>query len=321
MLSVNELAQDIVEEMLDYSDEYREQYGIEFQRLKNGAWVIDFGVNVKGSISAGILFSEVCMAGLAEVNVKTGSVGNLVVPFVEVRTDNPVLACLASQKAGWQIKVDNYFAMGSGPARALALKPKKTYELIDYEDDAEYAVITLESDLLPDERVVDYIAEECDVESEDVYVLVAPTSSLVGSIQISARIVEVAMYRLLQLGFDVKKIFSGCGNAPVAPLSGDSLKAMGMTNDCLLYYGSAFLFSEFDESEMDMIDKANLTSDSSKDYGKPFYEVFKDSNYNFYEIDPNLFSPARITISSPVKLISKGRLNVEVLLKSFGVIS
>jgi len=321
VLSVNELAYDIVEEMLDYMDEYREEYKIDFYRLENKAWVIDFGVNVKGSISAGILYSEVCMAGLGEIDVKTDNLAELVLPFVEVRTDNPSLACLAAQKAGWQIKVGDYFAMGSGPARALALKPKKTYEILDYEDDAEYAIITLESDNLPNEKVIDYIAKECDVESEDVYALVAPTTSLVGCIQISARIVEVAMYRLLQLGFNVNKVLSGCGNAPISPPSKDNLKAMGITNDCILYCGKAFLYTEFDESEIRKLNNSSLVSNESKDYGLPFYEIFKRANYNFYNIDPSLFAPAKVTISSPCGCVIKGKIDEKVLLKSLGVIS
>ncbi len=320
MLSVNELAYSLVEDMLDYREDYEEEYRVAFHRLENGAWVLDFGVNVKGSFSAGVLFSEVCMAGLAEVEIRTDSVNDAPLPFVDVRTDNPALACIASQKAGWQIKVGDYFAMGSGPARALALKPKKTYEMLEYEDDAEYAVIALESNRLPDEKVIDYIAKECDVESEDIYVLVAPTASIVGSVQISARVVETALYRLAELGFDVRKVLSGCGRAPVAPVMKDNLRAMGVTNDCLLYYGSVFLYSDFSSEEFSEIEKSPLTSDSSSSYGKPFYEIFKEVNYDFYRIDKSLFSPAKIAISNlDGRFVEKGRLNGEVLLKSFEI--
>ncbi len=320
MLSVNELAYSLVEDMLDYREDYEEEYRVAFHRLENGAWVLDFGVNVKGSFSAGVLFSEVCMAGLAEVEIRTDSVNDAPLPFVDVRTDNPALACIASQKAGWQIKVGDYFAMGSGPARALALKPKKTYEMLEYEDDAEYAVIALESNRLPDEKVIDYIAKECDVESEDIYVLVAPTASIVGSVQISARVVETALYRLAELGFDVRKVLSGCGRAPVAPVMKDNLRAMGVTNDCLLYYGSVFLYSDFSSEEFSEIEKSPLTSDSSSSYGKPFYEIFKEVNYDFYRIDKSLFSPAKIVISNlDGRFVEKGRLNGEVLLKSFEI--
>jgi len=319
VLSVNELAYSLVEDMLDYREDYEEEYRVSFHRLKNGAWVLDFGVNVKGSLMAGALFSEVCMAGLGEVEIRTGDVNGVPLPFVDVRTDNPDLACIASQKAGWQIKVGDYFAMGSGPARALALKPRKTYEMLEYEDDAEYAVIALESNRLPDEKVIDYIARECDVESEDVYALVAPTASIVGSVQISARVVETALYRLSELGFDVRNVLSGCGRAPVAPVMENDLKAMGATNDCLLYFGSVFLYSDFSGEEFDRLEKEALTSDCSPSYGKPFYEIFRDVNYDFYKIDPSLFSPAKLAISNlDGRVLERGRLNGDVLFKSFG---
>ncbi len=324
MLSVNELAYSLVEDMLDYREDYEEEYRIAFHRLKNGAWVLDFGVNVRGSLSAGILFSEVCMAGLGEIDIRAGEVKaegrDVVLPFVEVKTDRPALACIASQKAGWRIKVGDYFAMGSGPARALALKPKKTYEELEYEDDAEYAVIALESDTLPDEKVIDYIARECDVESEDVYALVAPTASITGSVQISARVVETALYRLSELGIDVRKVISGCGKAPVAPVMKDSLRAMGVTNDCLLYYGSVFLYTDFSDEEFSKLSGLPLTSCHSSSYGKPFYDIFREAGYDFYRIDKNLFSPAKLTVSNlNGELIESGKLNGQVLLKSFGL--
>jgi len=320
VLSVNELAFSIVEEMLDYREEYEEEYRIAFHKLDNGAWIVDCGVNVTGSINAGILFSEICMANLADIDVGLEHVDDTPMMFVEVRTDNPALACLASQKAGWKIKVGDYFAMGSGPARALALKPKETYEMLDYEDDAEYAVIALESDSLPDEKVIDYIARECDVENEDVYVLVAPTSSLTGCIQISARIVEVALYRLAELGFDVKKVISGIGYAPVSPVMRDSLRAMGTTNDCLIYCGSAILYTVFEEDEMMNLEKLDLTSDKSPSYGMPFYMLFKKANYNFYNVDPSLFAPAKLVIENMEgHYVESGKLNFDVLFRSIGL--
>ncbi len=41
---------------------------------------------------------------------------------------------LGSQFAGWRIKDGDSIAIGSGPVRALALKPKDVYEEIGYKD-------------------------------------------------------------------------------------------------------------------------------------------------------------------------------------------
>ena len=312
MLSVNEIALDIVEDMLDFEEELR----IKSKRLDNGATVIDCGVEVPGSYQAGIMYTEICMGGLADVDIVVDTINGIPFPFVTEYTDHPAIACLGSQKAGWALKVDDYFAMGSGPARALALKPKKTYEQIDYKDDAEYAVIALEANKLPDEKVMEFVAKECDVEAEDVYAVVAPTASIVGSVQISGRIVETAIYKMAEIGYDPKLIVSGSGRCPIAPVLENDLKAMGATNDSMMYYGSVFLtVKEYDEI------LKNVPSNTSRDYGKPFYEIFKAANYDFYKIDPNLFAPAQIAVNdlSSGKTYVHGELNAEVILKSYQV--
>jgi methenyltetrahydromethanopterin cyclohydrolase len=312
MVSVNEMAMDIVEDMLDFEEELR----IESKKLENGATVIDCGVNVPGGYEAGIMYTQICMGGLADVEIVTDTINDIPFAFITEYTDHPAIACLGSQKAGWAISVGKYFAMGSGPARALALKPKKTYEKIEYEDDSEYAVIALEANKLPNEEIMEFIAKECDVEPENVYAVVAPTASIAGSVQISGRIVETAIYKMTEIGYDPKLIVSGSGRCPIAPILENDLKAMGATNDSMMYYGSVFLtVKKYDEI------LKNVPSSTSKDYGKPFYEIFKAANYDFYKIDPNLFAPAQIAVNdiSTGKTYVHGKLNAEVLLKSYQV--
>ncbi len=309
MLSVNELALDIVEDMLDYEDELN----IAVKKFSNGATVVDCGVNVKGGYDVGIMYVQVSMGGLAGVNVQIDEIKGILTPFVWVYTDHPALACLGCQKAGWKIELDDFKAMASGPARALALKPKETYELIEYEDDTEYAIVTLEADRLPNEDVMEYIAKECDVDVEETYALVAPTRSIVGSIQISARVIETALFKMVQLGYDPKLVRNAIGKAPIAPIKENDLRAMGATNDSIIYYGSVYLTIE----KYDEILK-NLPSDTSPNYGKPFHEIFQKAG-NFYNIDPNVFAPALVVINdvSSGKTYIHGKLNAEVLLRSY----
>jgi len=311
MISVNEMALDIVEDMMDYEEELR----IESIRLENKAIVIDCGVNVRGGYEAGVMFTKACMGGFCDISITMDRIEEFMLPFINVYTDQPTISCLGSQKAGWEIRVGDYFAIGSGPARALALKPKETYEQIEYEDDSDYAVIALESNKLPNEDVIEYIASECDVEAGDVYAIVAPTASITGSVQISGRIVETAIYRITELGYDPKKIISGSGCCPIAPIMSDDVKAMGVTNDSIIYYGSAYLvLAEYD----DIFRKT--PSSESKDYGKPFYEIYRDAGYNFYGIDKNLFAPAQVTFNiEDGGVYVFGRLNPEVLLRSYQI--
>ncbi len=304
---------EIAEEMMDWSEELK----VKTIELNNGSKIIDCGINVEGGYEAGLMFTDICMGGFGASSITVHKVNEIPLAFVDIFTDHPAISCLGAQKAGWRINVDKYFAMGSGPARALALKPKKTYERIKYEDDYDYAVIALESNQLPDEKVIENIAEASHVEPANVIALVAPTASIVGSVQVSGRVVETAIFKLNELGYDTTRIVSGSGCAPIAPVVRDDLKAMGSTNDSVIYYGSVFLTVKgFDESLF-----RQVPSTTSRDYGKPFYRTFKDAGYDFFKIDANVFAPAEITANDleTGKTYHTGHLNGEVILESYGI--
>lgn len=307
---LNRGAQRIVEEMVAREEELR----IKVRRLANGARVIDAGVEVPGSVEAGIAFSRICMGGLGEVEVRVGRL-----PWVFVRTDHPLLSCMASQYAGWAVKVDKYFAMGSGPARALA-RVEKLFGELGYQERSEVAVLALETRKLPDERVAEFVAGKCGVKPEDLTLVVAPTASIVGSIQISARVVETGVHKLHEVGFPLGKIVSGMGRAPVAPVAGNDLEAMGKTNDCVLYGGSTVYFVEAEDEEVERV-IADVPSSSSRDYGSPFLELFERYQRDFFKIDPKLFSPAEITVNNlkTGRVFHAGRVNEEVLERSLGL--
>ncbi len=317
-VSVNEYAVELVEDMIDRSEELK----LDCLELDNGAMVVDCGINVIGSYEAGAIFTEVCMGGLATAIISYASFEDLGLPSIVVETSYPAISCMGAQKAGWQISVEKFFAMGSGPARALALKPKKTYEKIDYKDDSEVGVIALETRTIPSEDVADFIADACGIESEDLYMLVAPTACLVGSIQIAGRVVENGIFKLSEgLHYDVKRVKYGAGVSPIAPVFPDDTKAMGITNDMPMYGGRTFYAIEPEEGDdLEEITK-NIPSSSSKDYGKPFFDIFKDAEYDFYKIDPGIFAPAEVVVNDlkTGKIYRAGKVNVEVLKQSIGL--
>ena len=317
MISVNEHALDVFEEMMDFADELK--VGVE--ELANGTTIIDAGVNEPGGFEAGLYLARICMADLADIRFTSVALKGRAFPAIQVTTDFPILSCMASQYAGWQIKVEKFFAMGSGPARALAKKPKKLYEEIGYEDVAEEAVLVLEGRQIPDENVAEKIAQECDVRPEDLYIAIAPTASVAGSVQISARVVETGIHKLESIGFDINKIKHGHGVAPIAPIVGDDVKCMGSTNDCIIYCGRTFYVVEYESLDelKEFLKKA--PSETSSSYGKPFYVTFKEAGFDFYKVDAGVFAPAEITINEikSGKTFSCGRINEDVLLQSFGL--
>jgi methenyltetrahydromethanopterin cyclohydrolase len=265
------------------------------------------------------LLAEVCLGGLGQVAFLPLPFRNgdqdLCLPGVSVTVDQPAIGCMASQYAGWAIKREKYFAMGSGPARALA-GTEKLYDKLGYRDTGEQAVIVLESRQLPTDGVATYIAGKCGIQTANLTMLVAPTASLAGSVQVSARVVETGLHKLVELGFDVCQVLSGYGTAPIAPVDKDDLHAIGRTNDCVLYGGQVYYTVRADDNQLaDLI--ARIPSSASRDYGQPFYRLFKQYG-DFYAIDPLLFSPAQVTINNVVsgKTFSAGHLNGEVLAAS-----
>ncbi|MBE6513016.1 MAG: methenyltetrahydromethanopterin cyclohydrolase [Methanobrevibacter olleyae] len=320
MVSVNLEAKKTVDVMIEKACDLN----IAVSKLGNGATVIDCGVNVAGSFKAGELYTKVCLGGLADVGISIpGDLSEkFALPSVKIKTDFPAISTLGAQKAGWSVSVGEFFALGSGPARALSLKPAETYEEIDYKDEADIAILTLEADVLPGEDVAQYIADECGVDVENVYLLVAPTASLVGSIQIAGRVVENGTYKMLEfLKFDVKKVVHAAGIAPIAPIDPDGLKAMGKTNDAVLFGGRTYYYVKSEEGDDIAQVAAQLPSSAADGYGKPFFDVFKDAGFDFYQIDKGMFAPAEVVINDLTtgKLYKEGFVNAELLKKSFGI--
>jgi len=320
MISVNLEAKKTVDLMIRKADELNLAVDV----LKNGSTVIDAGVNVAGSFKAGELYTKVCLGGLADVGISIpGDLSeNFALPSVKIKTDFPAISTLGSQKAGWSVSVEDFFALGSGPARALALKPAETYKEIGYKDEADLAILTLEADRLPGVDVTEVIASESNVSPENVYVLVAPTSSLVGSIQISGRVVENGTYKMLEfLHFDVNKVKHAAGIAPIAPVDPDGLKAMGKTNDAVLFGGRTYYYVESEEGDDVKSVAEKLPSSASAGYGKPFFDVFKEAEFDFYKIDKGMFAPAEVVINDlrTGEIFRTGYVNNELLMKSFGL--
>ncbi|MFA7562090.1 MAG: methenyltetrahydromethanopterin cyclohydrolase [Methanoculleus sp.] len=312
-LSINKTAMPAVQEMIDR----RNELGITVMVQENGTTCIDCGVHVPGSYRAGALFVETCLAGLATTAITMERVGDVPVPFLHLTVSRPALACLGSQKAGWVLRAGDYSAMASGPARALAMKPKETYWRIDYLDTSTTGILALEADTLPGVEVTGFIAEKCGIDPEDLTVLVAPTASLVGSVQISGRVITATLHKLEEKGYDVRRISHAAGRSPIAPVKRTGIEAMGVTNDCNVYYGSVSLVVEGYDPVFE-----SLPSQTSPDYGRPFGRVLKDAGYDFLKMDSLLaFSPAEVMIndSNSGRVHHFGSPNGDVLLESFGV--
>jgi methenyltetrahydromethanopterin cyclohydrolase len=309
-LHMNESASEIADEMADHADLLRIRTG----RLPGGSRIIDAGVDVQGGIEAGLALAEMCMGGLGNVSCTPVQIGSQSWPGLTVWTDHPAVSCMASQYAGWAVSVGKFFAMGSGPLRAHARVERELFEKLGYEEETDAGVLVLEGRTLPTDEVAAWVAEKAGLQPRQLTFAVAPTASLAGGVQISARIVETGLHKIETLGFDVRRIVSATGTAPLPPISKNDLRAIGRTNDCILYGGQARYTVNAGDAELEKLSE-QVPASASRDYGTPFYEIFQRYGGDFYKIDPLLFSPAEVWLTSTEtgRTFHAGRTNPEVL--------
>lgn len=287
----------------------------------NGARILDCGVSAEGGLQAGLALARVCLAGQAEVALVPGQLDEVPVPLVQVHSDHPVLACMASQYAGWQVSVGKFFGMGSGPMRA-AYGKEELFELIPGREQVSAAVGVLETSKLPGDDVTAYLAERLNLPPNKLTLLAAPASSQAGNVQVVARSVETALHKLYELKFDLGQIVSGYGTAPLPPVAADFLGAIGRTNDAILYGGRVVLWVRADDEQIAEIGP-KVPSSASPDHGAPFAEIFERYERDFYRIDPLLFSPAVLVFQNLRTGKSQvfGRIEGAILRRSFGLIT
>ncbi len=313
MLSLNGRAQAVVATLLARTEELK----IASEPVEGGGRVIDCGIGVRGGLLAGVELARVCLADLADVRIVPGEVNGQTFPHVQVVTDHPARACLASQYAGWAISEGKYFAMGSGPMRA-ASGVETLFDTIGYREQVDSVVGVLEGRKKPNPAVVAKIAQACKVKPDAVTLLIAPTASLAGGVQIVARSVETALHKLAELGFDVSRIESANGSAPLPPVASNDLAAIGRTNDAILYGARVTLFVTGDDDSLAAIGP-KVPSNASRDYGEPFAAIFARYKNDFYAVDPHLFSPAEVVLQN----IETGRIHAfgktapDILVHSF----
>lgn len=317
-VSVNERAAKLVAQLV--ADAAQLRLGV--SRGELGETLIDAGSKSLGGIAAGLRIAAICMGGLGDATLTTSSVTPRWPWTLVARSSNPVIACLASQYAGWRLTDDSagkpFFALGSGPARALARR-EPLFEHLNYADSAAQATLVIESSGPPPTKIVAKVAADCAVKPDALTIIFAPTQSLVGGAQIVARSLEVALHKTHELGFPLERVVDGVGAAPLCPPHPDFITAMGRTNDAIIFAGRVQLYVTGPADDARALAE-KLPSNASRHYGRPFAQIFKEGKGDFYAIDPMLFSPAEIVVTAleTGESFRAGEINLGLLDASFG---
>jgi methenyltetrahydromethanopterin cyclohydrolase len=314
-MSLNRNAILAAEPLLAHAEEYR----VAVHPIEGGGRFVDCGIEARGGMLTGIELARICLGGLGQVSIAPGELGDKSIPLVQVVTDHPVRACLASQYAGWALKEGKFFAMGSGPMRAAA-GSEAIFDVIGFRETAAHVIGVLETRKPPPPAIIGKIAQACRVDPAAVTLLAAPTASLAGGLQIVARSVETALHKLAELKFDLSRIVSAHGTAPLPPVASSDLAAIGRTNDAILYGARVILAVTGDDASLETIGP-RVPSSASRDHGEPFAEIFTRYNHDFYAVDPHLFSPAEITFQNieTGRAHTFGHVTPGILARSFGI--
>lgn len=315
--SVSALAAPLVDNLVSRRGDLR--LGVTY--LDQKSTLVDAGIENAGGIEAGRRIAEICLGGLGTVRIRAADGSGPWNWWLDVHASNPVLACLGSQYAGWSLAHGEgkgaFQALGSGPGRAVG-SSEPLFEELGYRDRADSTVIVLETDKVPPEPLVAEIAQKCGLYEENITFILTPTTSLAGAVQIVARVLETALHKAHALRFPLSAIVDGAGSAPLCPPAPDFLTAMSRTNDAILFAGQVHLFVDAGDEEAGNLAR-QLPSNASADFGRPFGEVFRAAGYDFYKIDPMLFSPAVVAVSSlrTGRTFHAGALRMDLLQESF----
>jgi len=313
-LSLNQEAMKVVRKILDAP----EAIGAVVEELPCGSTVIDMGLNAPGGWTAGLYYTQVTLGGLGQVSYENFPMAGYDLTAVRVMLDRPLEACFGSQIAGWRVAERPDAPIGAGPARALTQIPDKYLKIYPYRDQSEQAVLAIQTSEPVRDEDARSIAEACRVEPGDLYILVAPSTSLACAVQVSARIVEQTLHRLDEEGFDVTCVVQAHGYCVIPPLSDDEMTAFGRINDALLYGGVATLMVRSSDDAVEQVIN-RVVSMASPTYGRLFGDIYEEAGRDFYNTPIEMNSPAVLQINNLIsgRMFRAGKIDEEVLVRSF----
>lgn len=290
MVSVNDGAAAIAERMIADAA----SLGVEVSQHRSGATLIDC---TRGGHEAGRLYAEATMGGLASVELGTRTVAGHDLVMVAVETNRPLEACWVAQKHADRAPGDPADIILAGPAKARFVPTDPTVAAAGYIDRGQKVVAPLQVDRALTDDDFDWLARRCQVEPRDLYVLVAPSDSVVCAVQVVARTVDNAMHRLVSAGVGLFEVERLAGEAPLPPDGGDARQRLGRINDSLMY-GSSVRATVSYEGELQAV-ADEVASQPADLRGLTFLEMFDRFDGDFHQIPLDVFCITSIEVRHP----------------------
>jgi len=325
-ISLNRNAFKIVQDIIRKTEEKK----TEIVKLKNGATVI-YG----SGFEIGLDILRIRFGGLAKAYIGWNEVEDLRLPSLNIWTDQAGLAIWGSfvgaNPDALELTEDMRGLLGKGypicggPAKALAVDRPEVYRMLDHEEEADVAIMTVQTDNMPLEKfpgdkLAEIIAKKCRVNTDNVYMLLSMNQTVAGIIQVGGCMLELgAFLPWWKHKYDIKKYKFAFGTLPIMPVHPDPYKTMGMANDAVTYGSRTIFYVETEEGEdIDELGNMVATAKVWPDYGKLYGEAFRDAGYAFFKLPIEINSISQVTLNDlrTGKVYSTGRVRFDLLRKS-----
>ena len=293
--------------------------GCRMVTLKNGAMVLDMGLEAKGGWLAAKYFTETDMGCLGELCYRSMMVGRHRLPVASVWVDRPALAELGAHDAFLYVQHHGVNRSVSGPIRTIT-GTDKFARAVPYRDPAPpVAVCHIQMDTPPDEELLEVIADVVQMKPGQLILLVAKTGCLTGAAQVCARNVEQSLPSLLDQGFPIDAVVQACGSAPIPAVVDDEMLAYGRVNDGLIYGQETVLYVDCEDAEIERLQEILPFSKNKDVYGLPFEELFARCGNLWRNVPREWDAPCKVNFFNmrTGRQFSIGQLHEGVLERAF----
>jgi methenyltetrahydromethanopterin cyclohydrolase len=314
--SLNDNAREILEKKVIPNTE---KLRIGTERLKSGALVIDMGIRYPGGFLAGKYFTEACLGGMGRLSFGKMKLEPHIVPAVKVKVTMPEIAEMSAHVAGLKVPWQGKTAVLSGPGRALRGEDVFAASVSYRDRKAGTAVFCIQTEVLPDDALVEAIVRETGAREQDLYLIAARTGCIVGAIQVCARNVEQVLPTLHDRGFPMDCIVEANGITPLISITGDEKTAWGRVNDCLIYGQESNIYVRCEDEAIRAMLADIPFSKNTGIYGVPFYDLFEQCDWQWAKVPREWDAPCKVNFINLKSgtLFSTGAIGYRTLESSF----